>query len=65
MTSLLRSIALNTFSAEDHSDHAVQRAIVDGLVEWDRNRLVLTTQGEAELAEYERAEDPRDRLEDV
>lgn len=65
MTSLLRSIATGTFSPEDHSDHAVQRAIVDGLVEWDAGRLTLTTQGEAELADYERAEDPRDRLEDV
>lgn len=62
---LLRAIARNTFTAEDFSDSTVQRAIKDGLVEWDRDRLALTTQGEAELRDFDKPEDPRDRLEDV
>ena len=63
---LLRAIRDNTFTAEDFSDSTVQAAIKDGLVEWDRDRLALTTQGEAELRDYERGEyDGPDRLEDV
>lgn len=58
---LLRAIRSGEYRAEDFSDSTVQEAIRDGLIEWSarRNTFELTTQGEAELEDFDRErEDP-------
>lgn len=58
---LLRAIRDGEFRAEDFSDSTVHEAIRDGLIEWSarRNTFELTTQGEAELEDFDcEREDP-------
>lgn len=54
MTSLIRAIAAGTFRAEDFTDADMQRAVREGLVEYDRG-LVLTDAGHAVLYAAEAA----------
>lgn len=61
--SILRAIRAGEFDAEDFSDAAIKLAITEGCIEGYPFRL--TERGEAELADADKPEDPRDRLEDV